>query len=111
MPHAESSIRVVTDTTFADEVLPSEKPVLVDFWAVWCGQCKRVAPILEEIAADYRDRITVVTVDADSNPQSMQEHTILSLPTIMLFHGGREVKRIVGAQSKSALLREIEAIL
>lgn len=111
MPHTEPSIKAVTDKTFADEVLPSEKPVLVDFWAAWCSQCKRIAPVLEEIAADYGDRITVVTVDADSNPECMQEHAVLSLPTMMLFHRGREVKRIVGTRSKSALLSEIEVVL
>ncbi|UGT40502.1 thioredoxin [Nocardia yamanashiensis] len=101
----------VTDKTFADDVLLSEKPVLVDFWAAWCGPCKMVAPVLEEIAAGNSDKITIAKVDADANPESSKTYGILSLPTMVLFQGGREVKRIVGAKGKAALLRELEGVL
>lgn len=111
MTNTQSKIRPVTDATFAAEVLPNDKPVLVDFWAEWCSQCKRIAPMLEEIAADYADRLTVVTVDVDSNPACMQDHAVLSLPTLLLFQGGREVKRIVGARTKAALGADLESAL
>ena len=111
MTNVQSKIKLVTDTTFATEVLPSEKPVLVDFWAEWCGQCKRIAPVLEEIATEYADRLTVVTVDVDANPACMQDHAVLSLPTMLLFEGGREVKRITGAKTKATLVADLDAAL
>ncbi|MEV6770869.1 thioredoxin [Nocardia sp. NPDC051030] len=106
-----TATKTVTDKTFADDVLLSEKPVLVDFWAAWCGPCKMVAPVLEEIAATNADKITIAKVDADNNPESAASYNILSLPTMVLFQGGREVKRIVGAKGKAALLRELEGVL
>ncbi|MEU1206611.1 thioredoxin [Nocardia sp. NPDC005746] len=102
--------KTVTDATFADEVLLSEKPVLVDFWAAWCGPCKMVAPVLEEIAANT-DKITIAKLDADNNPETSKHYGILSLPTMVLFQGGKETKRIVGAKGKAALLRELEEVL
>ncbi|WP_063050346.1 thioredoxin [Nocardia arthritidis] len=101
----------VTDASFADEVLLSEKPVLVDFWADWCGPCKMVAPVLEEIAAAYADKLTVAKVDVDANPSTARDYQILSLPTMMLFRGGKPVKQIVGAKGKAALLRELEDVI
>ncbi|WP_431971448.1 thioredoxin [Nocardia sp. bgisy134] len=98
----------VTDKSFADEVLLSEKPVLVDFWAAWCGPCKMVAPVLEEIASANADKLTVAKLDVDANPETAREYEILSLPTMMLFRGGKPVKQIVGAKGKAALLRELE---
>ncbi|WP_431953696.1 thioredoxin [Nocardia lijiangensis] len=98
----------VTDKSFADEVLLSEKPVLVDFWADWCGPCKMVAPVLEEIAAANTDKLTVAKLDVDANPETAREYQVLSLPTMMLFRGGKPVKQIVGAKGKAALLRELE---
>ncbi|WP_054815215.1 thioredoxin [Nocardia arizonensis] len=101
----------VTDATFADEVLMSEKPVLVDFWADWCGPCKMVAPVLEEIAGTHADKLTVAKVDVDANPDTARDYKILSLPTMMLFSGGKPVKQIVGAKGKAALLRELEDVI
>ncbi|MCP2276712.1 thioredoxin [Nocardia amikacinitolerans] len=98
----------VTDKSFADEVLLSEKPVLVDFWADWCGPCKMVAPVLEEIAAANKDKLTIAKLDVDANPETAREYQVLSLPTMMLFRGGKPVKQIVGAKGKAALLRELE---
>ncbi|MEV0029102.1 thioredoxin [Nocardia sp. NPDC050793] len=98
----------VTDKSFADAVLLSEKPVLVDFWADWCGPCKMVAPVLEEIASANADKLTIAKLDVDANPETAREYQILSLPTMMLFRGGKPVKQIVGAKGKAALLRELE---
>ncbi|MEV4238507.1 MULTISPECIES: thioredoxin [Nocardia] len=101
----------VTDASFADDVLLSEKPVLVDFWADWCGPCKMVAPVLEEIAGTHADKLTVAKVDVDANPGVARDYQILSLPTMMLFSGGKPVKQIVGAKGKAALLRELDGII
>ncbi|MGW4715154.1 thioredoxin [Nocardia sp. NPDC004260] len=101
----------VTDASFADDVLLSDKPVLVDFWADWCGPCKMVAPVLEEIAGAHADKLTVAKLDVDANPSTARDYQILSLPTMMLFRGGKPVKQIVGAKGKAALLRELEDVI
>ncbi|WP_067469627.1 thioredoxin [Nocardia amamiensis] len=101
----------VTDASFADDVLLSEKPVLVDFWADWCGPCKMVAPVLEEIAGTHADALTIAKLDVDANPNTARDYQILSLPTMMLFRGGKPVKQIVGAKGKAALLRELEDVI
>ncbi|MBF6213671.1 thioredoxin [Nocardia puris] len=101
----------VTDASFADDVLLSEKPVLVDFWADWCGPCKMVAPVLEEIAGAHADKLTIAKLDVDANPSTAREYQVLSLPTMMLFRGGKPVKQIVGAKGKAALLRELADVI
>jgi thioredoxin 1 len=101
------STKKVTDQTFSDDVLDSDKPVLVDFWAEWCGPCKMVAPVLEEIAAQHGDKITVAKLNIDENPRIAEKYQILSIPTMSVFSGGKVVKSIVGAKPKSALLRDL----
>jgi len=97
----------VTDATFADEVLNSDKPVLVDFWAEWCGPCRMVAPVLDEIAAAHAEGIIVAKVNIDENPKVAQEYQILAIPNMSVFKGGELVKSIVGAKPKSALLADL----
>jgi thioredoxin 1 len=100
------STKKVTDQTFQQDVLSSDKPVLVDFWAEWCGPCKMVAPVLEEIAAQHEE-LTVAKLNIDENPQIAQQYQVMSIPTMSVFQGGKVVKTIVGAKPKSALLKDL----
>src|SRR5690242_13453087 len=93
----------VTDSTFAEEVVASDVPVLVDFWAEWCGPCKMVAPILEEISAENAGKIRVAKVDVDANPQLTRRYDVMSIPTLVLFKDGEPERRIVGARGKAQL--------
>jgi thioredoxin 1 len=104
---ADKSTVTVTDASFADDVLGSDKPVLVDFWATWCGPCKMVAPVLEEIASEHREKITVAKMDIDSNPKTPRDYGVMSIPTMILFSEGEQVKQIVGAKPKAALLKDL----
>src|SRR5438067_8042767 len=100
-----------TGSTFDAEVLASETPVLVDFWAEWCGPCKMVAPVLEEIAAENAGKITIAKVNIDENPEIARRYQIMSIPTMSVFSGGEVVRSIVGAKPKAALLRDLEGIV
>lgn len=97
----------VSDASFSTEVLSSNKPVLVDFWATWCGPCKMVAPVLEEIASERSEQLTIAKLDVDANPVTARDFQVVSIPTMILFKDGQPVKRIVGAKGKAALLREL----
>lgn len=101
----------VTDSSFVDDVLTSDKPVLVDFWATWCGPCRMVAPVLEEIASDNKDKITIAKLDIDENPNTARDYQVMSIPTLILFQGGKPVKQIVGAKPKAALLSDLSDVL
>jgi thioredoxin 1 len=98
----------VTDATFADEVISSDTPVLVDFWADWCGPCRMIAPVLEQIAQEQDGKIKIAKIDYDANPETPNKFGVLGLPTLLLFKKGEVVEQIVGAKPKRALLKVIE---
>lgn len=99
--------QAVTDNDFATEVLESSLPVLVDFWAEWCGPCRMVAPIVEEIGAENADKLKVVKLNVDENPGTARDYGIMSIPTLLVFRGGTAEKRIVGAKGKAQLLADL----
>jgi thioredoxin 1 len=104
-------IKSVTDATFEAEVLKSDKPVIVDFWAEWCGPCRQVAPILQEIATEHADKLTIVKINIDENPETPRDYGVLQIPTLNVYKGGEVVKQIIGAKPKAMLLRELEGII
>jgi len=106
-----SQPQTATDATFDSEVLKADKPVLVEFWAPWCGPCRQVAPILEEMAAEHAEKLKIVKVNTDENPQIAASYGITSIPTMNVYSGGELVKTIVGARPKAALTKELAEFL
>lgn len=97
----------VTDTSFESEVLKADKPVLVDFWAAWCGPCRMIAPFVKDIASEYEDVLKVTKLDTDTNPMTAGRYGVMSIPTLMVFKNGKVVDRIVGAMPKDAIVARL----
>jgi thioredoxin 1 len=106
-----STAAQVTDSTFKQEVLDSEIPVLVDFWAPWCGPCRMVAPVVDEISEQYDGQVKVVKVNTDDNPSVASQYGIRSIPTLMIYKGGQRVEMVVGAVPKTTLANTLEKYL
>ncbi|MCP2030949.1 thioredoxin 1 [Okibacterium sp. HSC-33S16] len=105
------SARAVSESTFDAEVLKSEKPVLVDFWAEWCGPCRMVSPILDQIATEHADKLDIVKVNVDENPQLAMDYQITSIPALKVFKGGEVAQTIIGAKPKAALENDLAAFI
>ncbi|GAA2635750.1 thioredoxin [Paractinoplanes durhamensis] len=103
--------KAVTDASFVSDVLQSDKPVLVDFWADWCMPCKKVDPLLNEIAKEMGDQVQIVSVNIDENPETTRAYRVMSVPTLTIFKGGEPVNSVTGAKPKSALVNFIESAL
>ena len=106
-----STAQAVSDQDWETEVLKSDTPVLVDFWAEWCGPCRMVGPVVEEIAQEKSGALKVLKLNVDDNPETARKYRVMSIPTIMVFAGGDEKKRIVGARGTSQILADIEEFL
>ena len=101
----------LSTTTFDETVGASDKPVVIDFWAEWCGPCKQIAPILQEIATEHGEDVTIAKLNVDDNPELARRFNVMSIPTLLVFSGGEVSKRLVGAKSKGALLEELDEFL
>jgi thioredoxin 1 len=101
----------VSDSTFEQEVLQSKEPVLVDFWAVWCGPCKAIAPIVEELAGDYEGQLKVMKLDVDNNPRTAVAYGVQSIPTLLVFKDGKPAERIIGAVPKKVIVDKLQGVM
>ena len=107
---AENKPIKVTDANFKDEVMGSDQPVLVDFWATWCGPCRMIAPMIEELAGQFEGRAKVAKMDVDQNPHTAMQFGIRSIPTLLFFKDGQVVDQLIGASSKKALAEKLESL-
>jgi thioredoxin 1 len=105
------SARDVTDESFATDVLDSDKPIMVDFWAEWCGPCRAVSPILDQIATEHAEKIDVVKLNVDHNPETAMKYQVTSIPTMKVFKAGEVVKTVIGAKPKPALESDLQEFL
>jgi thioredoxin 1 len=106
-----AGITNLSDTSFDEEIKSSDEPVLVDFWAEWCGPCKMIAPTLEEIGKDYAGRLKIAKVNVDDSPELARRFEVMSIPTLILFKGGEPAHRMIGAKGKGQLVQEIDPFL
>ena len=102
-----NNVGTLTDTTFDEQVNSSTEPILVDFWAEWCGPCKKVAPILDEIAGEQAGKLAIAKINIDENPEAARRYGVMSIPTMIVFKDGQEAKRLIGAKGKGQLLQEL----
>jgi thioredoxin 1 len=105
------AVTTLTATSFAEEIASADKPVVVDFWAEWCGPCKMIAPVLDEVAAENTDKITVAKVNVDEHPDLARQFDIMSIPTMIVFQDGQPVHRFQGASGKAGLLQNLSEFL
>ena len=101
----------VTDANFEEHVLQSDKPVLVDFWAAWCGPCQMIAPVVEQVAEEYKDNLKVAKLDVDTNQRTAMTYGVQSIPTLIIFKDGKELKRLVGFMPKDRLAGEVQRVI
>jgi thioredoxin 1 len=105
------TVTTLSDSTFDEEIGAADEPVLVDFWAEWCGPCKMVAPILDEIAEEHDGKIRIAKLNVDDNPEIARRFSVMSIPTLIVFRDGKEAARIIGAKGKGQLVQELNAFL
>ena len=108
---ADTKPVTVTDSNFEDEVINADEPVLVDFWAAWCGPCRMIAPMIEELASEFEGRAKIAKVDVDSNPQTAMQFGVRSIPTLLFFKSGEVADQLIGASSKKTLSQKLESLV
>lgn len=108
---ASANVIQLKDNTFKGEVLESTEPVLVDFWAAWCGPCKMIAPVIEELAEDYKGKVKICKLNVDENGKTAQDYGVMSIPTMILYKNGQEIDRLVGFMPKANIAKKLEAVM
>jgi thioredoxin 1 len=106
-----ANVKTLSDSTFTEEIGAATEPVIVDFWAEWCGPCKMIAPVLDEIAAEHEGKISIAKLNVDDNPKVARDFEVMSIPTLIVFKDGQPAKRLIGAKGKGQLLDELADFL